>query len=703
MWAPSLLCSYVMPPLLCNSAPLLISLRRSHIDHTPLPPSSASILHLSSHLSPSLAMRCSVACELQRLEQLSFAQLCRATYSQRVRGPRQPRCSRHRAAASFHSIVDTSRADSNRAHKQTLSALSKARPNQAGDATHPSAAQYETVIGLEVHCQLITNTKLFSRSSSAFGSSPNSQTSAIDAALPGTLPHAVNAHCVVQCIRTALALGTRPQPLTRFDRKHYFYADMPQGYQITQQSHPVIRGGRVGAVRVERVQLEQDSGKCLHDLHASYTHVDLNRAGMPLIEMVTQPDMRSGEEAVAFVRQLSGLLRHAGICRAQMEDGSMRCDVNVSVRRRGGTAFGERVEIKNLNSLRSLHRAVQYEADRQIAACESGAAVARETRTFDSRRGVSVLLRTKEQLLDYRFMADPDLPWLRITPEQVREVERTMGESEEQQRHRLVGQYGLSEYDAQVLVSEQGAVSYFERLVHGEEQADTVGEAPSGGSDVSARPQLRSPKLAVSWLTSELFGRLRRQQGEQQTSWTDDGDVEEEEEAEAEEEHSGGQLGVHGQETAEAEERRIRGGGRREQLLSACAVPSAQLASLLDLLQAGRISGKTAKLVLDAMVDSSSGGGGVGDAGGQSESAADVVARLGLSTVERDEGALEEWVSAVFEREAEGVERYVSKANSRFVGFLVGEVLKASSGKADPKLVAARVRTVLQQHVDAAQ
>ena len=371
------------------------------------------------------------------------------------------------------------------------------------------------------HCQLITATKLFSRSSSAFGSSPNRQTSAIDAALPGTLPHTINQHCVVQCIRTAICLGTAPQTLSRFDRKHYFYADMPQGYQITQQSQPIIRGGKVGDIRVDRVQLEQDSGKCLHDLHAHYTHVDLNRAGMPLIEVVTQPDMRSGEEAVAFVRQLSSLLRHAGICRAQMEDGSMRCDVNVSVRRRGEAGMGERVEIKNLNSLRSLHRAVQYEADRQVALYESGQPVQRETRTFDSRRGVSVLLRSKEQMLDYRFMAEPDIPHLHITQSMVARVERTMGETHEQQKERLVTQYGLSEYDAQVLVSEQGAVAYFERVVHGEVEGEGRGKGEQGGGSVSisARPQLRSPKLAVSWLTSELFGRIRRRQGEQQMDW----------------------------------------------------------------------------------------------------------------------------------------------------------------------------------------
>ena len=499
-------------------------------------------------------------------------------------------------------------------------------------------------------------------------------------------------------MRTALCLGTTPQPLSRFDRKHYFYADMPQGYQITQQSHPVIRGGHVGPVRVDRVQLEQDSGKCLHDMHPHYTHVDLNRAGMPLIEVVTQPDMRSAAEAAGFVRKLSELLRHAGVCRAQMEDGSLRCDVNVSVRRRGETSMGERVEIKNLNSLRALQRAIQYEADRQIALCESGLAVQRETRTFDSRRGVSVLLRSKEQMLDYRFMAEPDLPWLHIPQSLVSTVGRTMGESHDQQRDRLVQQYGLSEYDAQVLVSEQGAVAYFERLVHGEQEAGTE---QGRASSVSGRPQLRSPKLAVSWLTSELFGKIRRRQADHQTAagWTDEAELSDEEgEEEGHGERSGaGEAGIRA-----AEERRILRGGRREQLLSSCSVTSAQLASILDLLQAGRISGKTAKQLLDDMFEhdsSSSAGGEHGRA--QRESAAAVLSRLGLSSVERDEARLDEWVAAVLGREAEGVERYVRKANPRFIGYLVGEVLKAAGGKADPKEAAARVRAALQQLVDA--
>ena len=652
-------------------------------------------------------MRRSVAGQVQCLSQQSVARLCRR---------RTSRCYRRvlplsqlwpSGAAPLHSAAaDSERVDANRAHKQTLTALSRAR--HAPASAHPAAAGYELVIGLEVHCQLLTATKLFSRASSAFGAAPNAQCAAVDAALPGALPHTVNSECVDHCIRTALCLHTEPQRLSRFDRKHYFYADMPQGYQITQQAHPVIRGGRVGGVRVDRVQLEQDSGKCLHDLHAHYSHVDLNRAGVPLIEVVTQPDMRSGEEAVAFVRQLGALLRHSGICRAQMEDGSLRCDVNVSVRRQGAAAMGERVEIKNLNSLRALHRAVQYEADRQIELCESGQAVRRETRTFDSRRGVSVLLRSKEQMLDYRFMAEPDLPWLQISQSMVSTVGRAMGETHDQQKERLVKQYGLSEYDARVLVSEQGAVAYFERLVHGEGNTGLEGMADGKSESVSARPQLRSPKLAVNWLTSELFGRIRRRLGDQQTAWTDDEDT-----MTARNEEDGNRFDVSDADVSNSEEQRIRSGGRREQLLQSCTVSSAQLASIIELLQAGRISGKTAKLVLDEMFDDSSttdkddgrsgsGRSGEGDqAGSRRVRAAEIVSRLGLWAAERDVGLLDEWVAAVLAREAEGVDRYVRKANSRFIGFLVGEVLRAAGGKADPKEAAVRVRAHLQQIVDA--
>ena len=653
--------------------------------------SSVSLFLVHSCPGPVLpvagCMRRSVASQLRRVEPHLLTGNWRTSHCRHV-APAGARCN-SRGGLLFHSVADSGPVDANRAHKQALTAISKSR--HIPSASPFVDSQYDTVIGLEVHCQLLTATKLFSRSSSTFGSSPNSQTSFIDAALPGSLPQPLSAHCLQLAIRTALCLGTAPQTLSRFDRKHYFYADMPQGYQITQQSHPVIRGGRVGDIRVERVQLEQDSGKCLHDLHAHYSHVDLNRAGVALIEVVTAPEMRSGAEAVTFVRRLSALLRHAGVSRAQMEDGSLRCDVNVSVRRRGEAAMGERVEIKNLNSLRSLHRAVQYEADRQVALCESGQRVQRETRTFDSKRGVSVLLRSKEQLLDYRFTAEPDIPWLHIPPSMVDRVGRSMGETQDQQKERLPAQYGLSEYDAQVLVSEQGAVAYFERLVHGEADVAMDGKRQHGGEAASARPQVRSPKLAVNWLTSELFGRIRRRQSDLQLEWRGDEEIEAEDDGDD-------QYVLGEADGSDAEARRIRSGGRREQLLLSCAVSSAQLGSILDLLQSGSISGKTAKLVLDEMFDAA--GSISGQQRPQYESAAEIVQRMGLSTVERSVSQLEDWVTAVLQREADGVQRYVRKANSRFIGFLVGEVLKAAGGRADPKEAAVTVRAALQRLVE---
>ena len=538
------------------------------------------------------------------------------------------------------------------------------------------------MIGLEVHCQLVSASKLFSSSSTSYGSPPNSQTSAIDAALPGTLP-SLNAHAVRQCIRTALALHTVPQALSRFERKHYFYADLPQGYQITQQRFPIIRGGRLGEVRIDRVQLEQDSGKSLHDLHPQHSHVDLNRAGMALLEVVTRPELRSAEEAATFVRRLAELLRHIGVCRAQMEEGEMRVDVNVSVRGEGEQRGGERVEVKNLNSLRAVVRAIEYEVQRQVDVREAGMEVKRETRTFDARQGVTLLLRSKEQLLDYRFMPEPDLPWLRIDEEEVQLVREQMGETREELLHRLQSDYGLSSYDAQVLVSEADAVAFFERLVHGEEEAQQRGGQLTGGGGQAKelqmqrqqrRPVVRSPKLAVSWLTTDLFGRIRRQI--EDAAKTHSGAAADEGAEEASSMPSGGAVGV-----------RAADGGRRVLLLSMCPVSSLQLASIIDLVEAGRISGKVGKAVLDEMME----------AADERPLADSIVGRRGWWVQQADEATMDAWLVEVLRREEEGVQRYLTTANHRFVGYLVGEVMKESRGKGNPREVAKAVQSRLEQ------
>ena len=537
---------------------------------------------------------------------------------------------------------------------------------------------------MEVHCQVIACTKLFSSSSTAFGSAPNSQTSAIDAALPGTLP-SLNAQCVRQCIRAALALHTLPQPLSRFERKHYFYADMPQGYQITQQHHPIIRGGRVGDVRIDRVQLEQDSGKSIHDLSPEHSHVDLNRAGMALLEVVTLPDLRSAEEAATFVRRLGELLRHVGVCRAQMEEGSMRVDVNVSLRREGEERGGERVEVKNLNSLRAVVRAIEYEAQRQAEVRDAGLQVQRETRTFDARAGVTLLLRSKEQLLDYRFMPEPDLPWLHIDDEEVQRERRAMGETREELLQRLQADYGLTPYDAHVLVSEQDAVAFFERLVHGEQgEGEKPSRPPSVGGERAreGRRVLRSPKLAVSWMTTDLFGRIRRQiEDSARLHSLAAGEAEEEVGAVqgVDEENARG-AAVSGAVLQRGE------GGRRVFLLSQSPVSSLQLASIIDLVQAERISGKVGKAVLEEMM------------GGRGELADSVVQRRGWLQ-DSDEARVQGWLAEVLAREQEGVQRYLQQTNPRFIGFLVGETLKQSGGTGSPREVAKAVKARMAELV----
>ena len=534
------------------------------------------------------------------------------------------------------------------------------RPASAFPFTSPA---YATVIGLEVHCQLQSVSKLFSGSSSAFGSAANSQTSFVDAALPGCLP-SLNAAAVALAIRTALLLGTEPQRLSRFERKHYVYADLPAGYQITQQQHPVVRGGALAGVRIDRVQLEQDSGKSLHELLPDACLLDLNRAGVALIEVVTQPDIRSSEQAAAFIRQLQQALSHCGVCRAQMEDGSMRVDVNVSLGLNDGEQpCGQRVEVKNLNSVRGVVRAIEFERQRQAALLSRGCAVARETRTFDARLGETRLLRSKEQLLDYRFMPEPDLPWLVISEEELQAARASMPDTPAEQRLRLVREYGLSEQEAALLQSEQGAADFFTRLVHGE-----PGE---GAEQSSGAAPLRPPRLAYSWLTSELFGKLRRR--------LDSG--------------VGGPSGSSGQDGAgsatdaaeDSEDASLpRAGGRRVRLLASSPVSSRQLGSLLDELQRGSISGKVGKQVLDRMLE----GGG--------EQAAVIVQREGWQQ-SSDGQQLRAWVDAVLEREQADVQRSLRRHNPRFLGFLVAAVMQLSNGQANPREAAAELSRRLNQ------
>ncbi|HEX3483923.1 MAG TPA: Asp-tRNA(Asn)/Glu-tRNA(Gln) amidotransferase subunit GatB [Micropepsaceae bacterium] len=357
-----------------------------------------------------------------------------------------------------------------------------------------TTGKWEIVIGMEVHAQVSSKAKLFSGASTAFGAEPNSQVSLVDAAMPGMLP-VINRYCVEQAVRTGLGLKAKINLHSVFDRKNYFYPDLPAGYQISQYKQPVVGEGEVDIdlpngetvkVGIERLHLEQDAGKSLHDQHPDFTYVDLNRAGVALMEIVSRPDLRSSEEAAAFLRKLRAILRYLGTCDGNMEEGSMRADVNVSVRRPGGP-LGTRCEIKNVNSMRFVQQAVDYEARRQVDVLESGGTIRQETRLFDSRNGETRPMRSKEEAHDYRYFPDPDLLPLTFDEAWVDGLERALPELPDQKKARFIAA-GLSAYDASVLVAEKEAAEYFEAMV-------------AEGAEA---------KAAANWLNNEYFGRLNK-------------------------------------------------------------------------------------------------------------------------------------------------------------------------------------------------
>ena len=362
-----------------------------------------------------------------------------------------------------------------------------------------ASGDWEVVIGMEVHAQVTSDAKLFSGASTAFGGEPNSHVALVDAAMPGMLP-VINGECVRQAVRTGLALNAQINRRSVFDRKNYFYPDLPQGYQISQYKSPIVGEGEVTVdlpdgesvrVGIERLHLEQDAGKLLHDQHASMSLVDLNRSGVALMEIVTKPDLRSAEEAKAFIAKLRSILRYLGTCDGDMEKGSLRADVNVSVRR-PGEALGTRCEIKNLNSIRFIGAAIEHEARRQIDVIEDGGTIGQETRLFDPDRGETRSMRSKEEAHDYRYFPDPDLLPLELAPSLVEELRAQLPELPDEKRARWMRDFALSGYDAGVLVAERESAEFFERVVEG---AD--------------RP--RDPKLAANWVINELAGRLNRE------------------------------------------------------------------------------------------------------------------------------------------------------------------------------------------------
>ncbi|MCK6450490.1 MAG: Asp-tRNA(Asn)/Glu-tRNA(Gln) amidotransferase subunit GatB [Alphaproteobacteria bacterium] len=355
--------------------------------------------------------------------------------------------------------------------------------------------KWEVVLGLEVHAQVVSNAKLFSGAATAFGAEPNTQVSYVDAAFPGMLP-VINRRCVEQAVRTGLGLKARINLRSVFDRKNYFYPDLPPGYQISQYKQPIVGKGTItldladGATRsvgITRLHLEQDAGKSLHDQSPGETYVDLNRAGVALMEIVSEPDLRSAEEAAAYLRKLRSILRYLGSCDGNMEEGSMRCDVNLSVRRAGSTELGTRCEIKNVNSVRFVMQAIEYEARRQVEVIEDGGKVVQETRLFDSGRGVTRSMRSKEEAHDYRYFPDPDLLPLELDPAWVEEIRRTLPELPDEKKARFERDYKLNAYDAGVLVAERESAEFFEAIAKG-----------------------RDAKIAANWVMGEYFGYLNK-------------------------------------------------------------------------------------------------------------------------------------------------------------------------------------------------
>jgi aspartyl-tRNA(Asn)/glutamyl-tRNA(Gln) amidotransferase subunit B len=363
---------------------------------------------------------------------------------------------------------------------------------ETGKLIEGRSGSWEIVLGLEVHAQVASNAKLFSGAAVGFGAGPNEQVSLVDAAMPGMLP-VINRHCVEQAIKTGLGLRARINLKSHFDRKNYFYPDLPQGYQISQFKDPIVGEGEVivehddgstFTVRIERLHLEQDAGKSLHDQDPGATYVDLNRAGTALMEIVSMPDMRSSAEAAAYVKKLRTILVYLGTCDGDMEKGNLRADVNVSVRRLGGP-LGTRCEIKNVNSYRYIQQAIEYEARRQIEVLEEGGSITQETRLFDPGKGETRSMRSKEEAHDYRYFPDPDLLPLVLDPAWVKEIEATLPELPDAKKARLQTQYGLSAYDAGVLITEQARADFYEQAVRG-----------------------RDPKLTANWVTNDLAARL---------------------------------------------------------------------------------------------------------------------------------------------------------------------------------------------------
>jgi len=473
---------------------------------------------------------------------------------------------------------------------------------------------WEVVIGLEVHCQVNTKTKAFCGCSTEFGAEPNTQTCPVCLGMPGQLP-VLNMMAVEKSILTGLAIDARINLESKFDRKNYFYPDLPKGYQISQFAVPIVEGGYIDIptengekrIGITRIHMEEDAGKSMHEGLDGVSHIDLNRSGVPLMEIVSEPDMRSADEAVAYLKQLHQLVRFLDVSDADMEKGQFRCDANVSVRR-PGEPFGTRAELKNLNSFRFIKQAIEHEVIRQIEVIEDGGKVVQETRLYDSVKGETRSMRGKEEAHDYRYFPEPDLPPLRVSQADVDTIKAGMPELPGQLRKRFEDEFGLSAYDADILSQTKELAAWYESLV-------------------AAHPA--DPKRCANWMANELLGRLNDAGKDITTS----------------------------------------------------PVSASALAGLLDRIADNTISGKIAKDVLDAMMES----GKEADA---------IIEEKGLKQVS-DSGAIDAIIQQVMDANPEQVEGYRSGKDKLF-GFFVGQVMKASKGQANPAMVNQRLKELLK-------
>ena len=487
---------------------------------------------------------------------------------------------------------------------------SEPKPKVIAGAT----GDWELVIGMEVHAQVASKSKLFSGASTEFGAEPNSNVSFVDAAMPGMLP-VINEFCIEQAVRTGLGLKAQINLTSAFDRKNYFYPDLPQGYQISQLYHPIVGEGEVivdmepgiaRKVRVERIHMEQDAGKSVHDMDPNMSFVDLNRTGVALMEIVSRPDIRGPEEAAAYVTKMRQILRYLGTCDGNMQNGSLRADVNVSVCRPGDYEkyqesqdfghLGTRCEIKNMNSMRFIQQAIEYEARRQIAILEDGGSVHQETRLYDPDKGETRSMRSKEEAHDYRYFPCPDLLPLEIEQDWVDGIEATLPELPDEKKARFVLEYGMTEYDAAVLTADVTDAAFFEAVAKG-----------------------RDGKQAANWVINELFGRLKKD----------------------------------------------------ALTIADSPVSADQIGGILDLMAKGDISGKIAKDVFEI----------VWTEGGDP---AEIVGKRGMKQV-TDMGAIEAAVDKVIAENPDQVAK--AQANPKLAGWFVGQVMKATGGKANPKAV----------------